>query len=150
MTDYLNFNDLKSLIIGIIGGFLVLAIHRYWSNRAIKAVARRLKETEVYKAKLDNLAKSDRALIIYGFQAVMLLTAFISVICALQTLLFLKPPGEMVDVRELVQVLLWLLLAVISIGIFLGFQRVADYPKSAQKLEERIEKLRNKLRGKSV
>jgi hypothetical protein len=75
MTSYFGFNDLKTFIFGIISGvitfFICLAIQRYWSNRSIKSLKRRIEEKEAYKARLDNLARSDRALLITAFQAVL-------------------------------------------------------------------------------
>lgn len=152
MADYLNWDDLKtvliSLVTGVIGFFICVAIQRYWSNRSIKSMRRRIAEAEAYKEKLNNLAKSDRALIIYGFQGVFLMTAILCMIFALQTAFFIKPPDQMVDARELAQVLLWLLPALICIGIFLGLQKVADYPKSAEEIEQKIAKLKNKFLGR--
>jgi len=152
MADYLNWADLKTgiigLVTGIIGFFICVGIQRYWSNHSIKSMKRRIEQNEAYKEKLDNLAKSDRALIIYGFQAVFLMTAILCMILALQTAFFIKPPDRMVDARELAQVLLWLLPALICIGIFLGLQKVADYPKSAEEIEQKIAKLKNKLLGR--
>ena len=71
MTDYLNWaDDLKTVIIGlitgIIGFFICVGIQRYWSNRSIKSMRRRIEQSEAYKANVNNLAKSDRALLIYG------------------------------------------------------------------------------------
>ena len=66
MTDYLNWADLKSLFIGIIGGFSVLGIARFWSNYSIKSMKRRIEQNEAYKENVNNLAKSDRALLITG------------------------------------------------------------------------------------
>jgi len=66
MTSYLDFNDLKTAIIGIVGGiisfFICVAIQRYWANRSIKSLKSRIEQNEAYKAQLDNYARSDRAL----------------------------------------------------------------------------------------
>ena len=74
MTDYFDYGDLKATIIGLITGiagfFICLGIQRYWSNHTIQSIRRRIEESETEKVKLDNLAKSDRALIIHGFQGV--------------------------------------------------------------------------------
>lgn len=70
MIDYLNFNDLKAAIISILVFFICLGIQRYWSNHIIKSVKRRIEQSEAYKANVNNLAMSDRALLIYGFQSI--------------------------------------------------------------------------------
>jgi hypothetical protein len=151
MTDYLNFADLKTIIISIFTGvgtfFICVALQRYFSNRNIRSMKRRIEQAEAEKVKLDNLARSDRALIIHGFQGVFLMIAMVCTLFALQTAFFIKPPGEMVDARGLAQVLLWFLPALLCIGVFVGLQRVADYPKSIEKINDRITTLKNKLLG---
>jgi hypothetical protein len=58
MTDYyLDWADLKSLIVGIIGSFIVLVIAHYWSKHSIKSMKRRIEKEEAYKANVNNLAK---------------------------------------------------------------------------------------------
>lgn len=65
--EYFTLSDFKSLIIGMIGSLLILAMNRIWLNFTAKGTLRRLKQNEAYRNKIDTLAKSDRALIIYGF-----------------------------------------------------------------------------------
>src|SRR6266508_149460 len=81
MDSFLGIADAKALVIGLIGGvisyFLSLAIHRYWSNRNIKSLKRRIEQNEAYKATLDDLAQSDRSLIIMGFRGVFALLVVI-------------------------------------------------------------------------
>ena len=143
MIDYLNFNDLKSLIIGVVGGFLVLGFHRYYSNFTIKNVARRLKETEAQRAQLDNLAKSDRALLIKCFQGVFTIFGIICMTICMHILL--SEPG--LTLGMFVLVLLWFIPSVACIGIVYGLQQVADYPKSTKQFDARIAKLKEKLLG---
>jgi hypothetical protein len=144
MTNYLNFGDFKSLLIGILGGLLVLGIQRYWSNRSIKSLKRRIEENEAYKARLDNLARSDRALLITGFQAVFGILAFICCITAIQfSLLF----GQNVLLNTLVYVLLWSLPILLCIGMFKTFQDIHDHPQSLERIEKKLTDLKNKLLG---
>jgi hypothetical protein len=59
MTNYLDWADLKSVIIGILVFFICLGIERYWANRRVKSIRRRIEQTEAYKANINNLARSD-------------------------------------------------------------------------------------------
>jgi H+/gluconate symporter-like permease len=80
---------IEPIVVGVICGILTtiicFAAVRYWSNRSIKRLTRRIQESEAEKIKLDNLAKSDRALIILGFQGVFAMIAILCMILALQT-----------------------------------------------------------------
>lgn len=60
MTDYFDYGDLKATIIGLTTG--IAGFFTAWASS---------EESETEKVKLDNLAKSDRALIIHGFQGVL-------------------------------------------------------------------------------
>jgi hypothetical protein len=53
MGGYFDYGDLKALIIGVIGAFLVLGIQRYWSNWSVKSLQRRIDRSESDKRILD-------------------------------------------------------------------------------------------------
>jgi hypothetical protein len=145
MTDYLTFNDLKALIIGIIGGFTVLGIRAYFSNRSINSLKHRIEEKEAYKERLNNLARSDRALLITGLQAVLAVLACICGIVVIQFLLLFPQIGF---VNTLVHVLLWSLPILLCLGIAKMLQDIHDHPQSLEKIEKKITELKNKLLGK--
>jgi hypothetical protein len=148
MTSYLDFNDLKSTIIGIVGGiisfFICVAIQRYWANRSIKSLKSRIEQNEAYKAQLDNYARSDRALLIGIFQA---LFATIAVICGVVALQISLLFGETVLLGNLVYVLIWFLPILLCVGIIKLLQDIRDHPKSLEKIETRITKLKKRLLG---
>jgi hypothetical protein len=153
MTDYFDFADVKSLMIGVIGGVIVLAIQRLWLIYSVKGAARRLREAEAYKSHLDNLAKSDRALLVHAFAAIFFLLGMICLLFGIETSRSLYSEFDVfvwaIDLRELLFLLLWVLVALLCFGVGLNFHRLADYPKSAEKLDKRIAKLKDKVSGKS-
>jgi hypothetical protein len=146
MTNYFDFNDLKTAIIGIVGGvitfFICLGLQRYWSNRNVKNLKLRIEEKEAYKARLDNLARSDRALLITGFQAVLTVLACICGIVAIQIFLLF---WEMLLLTTLVYVLLWLLPILLCVGIVKMLEDIQNHPQSLDIIEKRITELKNKL-----
>jgi len=142
----LNFGDLKTAIIGVIGGFIVLGIQRYWLNQSVKSLKRRIEETETYKANVNNLAKSDRALLIMAFQAVFLMVAVICCIVIIQ-LLFLF--GKQEFPFALICVLLWSLPVLVCFAVVKTLRDVHDYPQSLTTIEEKITKLKNKYLTKN-
>ena len=151
MTEYLNFADLKGAIIGLITGvavfFICGGIQRYRSNRSIKSMKRRIEQSEAYKAELTNLAKSDRALLITCFQAVFLIIGCLCLIFAVEKSFLLNPRPGVFNFEEFVLLLMWLLPFIGGYFIVRMLQQVADYPKSTEKIEEKITKLKNKLLG---
>jgi predicted membrane channel-forming protein YqfA (hemolysin III family) len=138
-------DHLISLGIGVAGYFLSLLIHRLWSKITTTETQRRLKDYEAEKAKLDNLSKSDRALIIHGFQAIFAVFALLFVVFGFQTILATKGLDESVDGREILQLLIWLIACLLCIGAAMSFQRIADYPKSLEKIDAKIAKLRERI-----
>lgn len=146
MTEYVNFSDLKGIIIGVIGSALWFAIYRYWSNRSIKSMRRSIEEKEAYKARLDNLARSDRSLLITGFQAVLAILAFICGIVPINFLLFF---GQTDILNAFIFVLLWSLPILFCWGIVKMLQDIQGHPQSLEKIDKRITELKNKLLGQN-
>lgn len=145
----LDYGDLKtvllSLITGVVGYFLSVAIHRSWSNRSIKSMKRRIEENEAYKTNLNNLAKSDRALLIRGFEGVFAVLCLMNTLFGFQLMLVKLHEGGPMNITEIAIVFLWLLGGLASIGLVKLMRDVRQYPESIEKLENRITKLKNKL-----
>jgi cadmium resistance protein CadD (predicted permease) len=146
MRDYVNFGDLKSLILGIIGGLLVLGIQRYWSNRSTKSLKRRIEEKEAYKARLDNLARSDRALLITGFQGVF---GAIAAVCAAMIVQFVLVFAHRELLMTFAYVLIWLLPIIACIAAIRLLDDIRHHPESLERIERQITALKNKLLGQS-
>jgi len=145
-----DLNDLKTAIIGlatgIIGGIIVIIIvwlfNRWWSNRNIKSLQRQLQEAEAYKVRLDNLARSDRALLIMGFQAIF---ALVIIICCTVFLYLslIEFPTQLFP--TLILLLLLAIPAVVCVGVVKTLQDVREHPQSLERLEGKITDLKNKL-----
>jgi NADH:ubiquinone oxidoreductase subunit 3 (subunit A) len=138
-------DHLISLGIGIAGYFLSLLIHRLWARISVTEAQRRLKDYETEKQRLDNLSKSDRALIIHGFQAVFAVFALLFVIFGFQTILATMLLEDPISGRELLQLAIWVIAALLCVGAATSFKNIAEYPKSLEKIEAKITKLREKL-----
>jgi uncharacterized membrane protein YqjE len=154
MTDYLNWaDDLKTVIIGlitgIIGFFICVGIQRYWSNRSIKSMRRRIEQSEAYKANVNNLAKSDRALLIYGLQGLFTLLGLMALIFFMQIVFANVRAGRLGDELDMVLMFLWLLAGIVCVGVIVVLRDVSQYPESIDNIEKKITKLKNKLLGRS-
>jgi hypothetical protein len=74
--------------------------------------------------------------------------AILCLILALQTPFFINRDPEVLDLRPVAQILLWFIPTLVCIAMVWTLQRVADYPKSLEKIDERIANLRDRLSGK--
>jgi hypothetical protein len=72
--------------------------------------------------------------------------AILCIMFVLQTLLFVGPPG-LPDLRNLPVVLLWLIPALVCIGVIITLRQVHDWPAAVEKIDKRIAKLEEKLSG---
>ncbi len=143
--------DLKtvliSLVTGVVAFFLCVAIQRYWSNYSIKSMKRRIAVAEAEKATLDELAKSDRAIVVFGFQSIFALFALICIVFVIQTILLSPGQGDVSNIAALTIVLVWIMLILVSLSLALLIQKVGKYPKSSSKIEDKITRLKSKLLG---
>ncbi len=94
---------------------------------------------------LDYLSKSDRALIILGFQAVFAIFALLFIVFGYQKILANKGSDESLNGLELIQLAIWILSCVLCIVVAAKFQKIADYPKSVEKIDAKIPRLRQKI-----
>ena len=141
-----DLNDLKNAIFTIVLFFVCLGIQQYWSHRRIKSIRRRIEQTEAYKANVNNLAKSDRALLIYGFEGVFAVLGLISLVFLIQIIFAVIRVGKLNDL-DMVLILLWFAAGAVCIGVIMVLRDVSQYPESMEKIEKRITKLKNKLLG---
>jgi hypothetical protein len=152
MTEYLNWADLKTIIIslitGVIGGLIVLGIARYWSNRSIRSLNRRIQETEAEKLLIENLAKSEKAVLIYGFQTLFVTLGIMSLVIGAHLLVLLEVLGDLRLALWVLLIVLWGLPALVFIYSAFTIKKVRDYPGSLELFENRIAKLKSKLPGK--
>jgi hypothetical protein len=82
-----------------------------------------------------------------GSQAVLAVMAMAYLIIIIQTGLFFDPHGDNpVDLTQLVHLLLWLIPAVICLGMFLTLHRLSEHPKYLEKIDKTIAQLRDKLK----
>ena len=137
-----DLNDLKTAIISIGVFFICVAIQRYWSKRNIKSLKRQIDETEAYKARLNNLARSDRALLIMGFQAVL---GIVMIVCCIGVIEIALLMVQTQILLTLMHILLWSIPIVVCIALLKTLQDVRDHPQAQERLERKVTELKNKL-----
>ena len=110
---------------------------------------RRIEQNEAYKENVNNLAKSDRALLIYGFQGLFTLLGLMALIFFMQIVFASVRAGRLGDEWDMLLMFSWLLPGLLCIGVVLVLRDVSQYPKSIENIEKRITKLKSKVLGRS-
>jgi uncharacterized membrane protein YbhN (UPF0104 family) len=148
--DYVTATDLKAVVIGVISSVIVIAVERvarwYWMRRTLKGMQRRLKYAEAKKAQLDDLASSDRSILILGFSGLFGLTFIVAISVVGYTVLSVPEHGF--SPTWLLVAAVALMTALASLSIFIVFNQLREYPGSVQRFEKTISEIRRKLTGK--
>jgi len=65
-------SDLRALVIGVFGSviawFVCGALKRYWSYRTVRSIQKNIKLLENEKLLIENLAQSDRSVLLHSFR----------------------------------------------------------------------------------
>jgi H+/gluconate symporter-like permease len=141
--------DLRSLVIGVISGvisgIITVLVFRYWAHRTIKSMKRRLAYAEAHRAQLDELAKSDRSVLLAGLTALFLLLGLFGLAVIVSILVLIKDEG--LSPERLLSLAIWILPVLASFGVALLFKQLKEYPETIQKIDKKISEIRRKLTG---
>jgi hypothetical protein len=145
--------DLRAFVIGVIAGvisgvvafYLTKVIDRYWALRSIKSLRRRMEYAEAQKARLDELMKSDRALLLMAFRALFGLLGIIAVALTGQELLLFVRERFTISPEQLVSFTAWFAVAVAAFYFAHLFKQVAEYSTSVEKIDKTISEIKRKL-----
>jgi sterol desaturase/sphingolipid hydroxylase (fatty acid hydroxylase superfamily) len=149
LMEWLNNSWVVSIGGSAIGTLVILGIVRYWSNRSIKSMKRRIEDAEAQKAQINNLAKSDRAVLLYGFGSLFGLVFLVSIAILFSEVMLLEVfLGEMnSNLAGIVVTVMWGIPLLASVYSGIVIKRVHDYPNSVETFDKKITKLKNKLLG---
>jgi hypothetical protein len=141
MTDYIGLNDLKSALISIIVFFVCVGIQRYWSNRSVKILKRRIERAELWKAELDRLARSEREVLLFTLPIILAQLSLMCLTFAIQIL------SGRPNVFEMISAALWVGIGGLAFYVVTLLKNIVEYPRSAEEIEKKIAKLKSKLAG---
>jgi hypothetical protein len=138
--------EFRGFIIGVLGSvvasFIVIAIIRYWKYRSLKSIMRRIDVMEERKLHLENLAKSDRYLLMYFFQMLFgILLWYSSWSIILPFLLFLKGYGAQYVYEA---VFMWGPVWIVSWYVFYRIFQTEHHSDVIKDIDENIEYLKKK------
>jgi hypothetical protein len=138
-------SDLRSLVIGIVGGIIsgpiayyaTRAIDRYLVRRTVRSRLRQIKQLTEELALLEKLGVADRALLLFGFQALFALIGVAAVCTAGAVVLFLVE-GVMEPVFVLFAASAVALVAFYAASVF---RKLEDPAPTLEKLRRRVREL---------
>jgi len=144
----------EAIILGVISGLLVIGVshvaRRYWTHRTIKSMERRLKYAEARKARLDDLTKSDRSIVLFAFRSLFLLTgvASFTVVASLTVSIFEDGFwAARISAARISTALYWAIFTVIALYFAWLFKQLHEYPGSVRSIDKTIAELKRKLTG---
>jgi hypothetical protein len=133
------------IISGIMTFFVLRAGARYWARYTLRGMRRRLEYAEAKKAQLDDLAKSDRSILLFAFGAIFVILAMISIAAIATTVFSVLEEGP--SFARILSGAIWLFVAAISFSFAILFKQLREYPESARTVEQKISDIKRKLLG---
>lgn len=146
--------DLRSYVVGLLSGIsgtiIIFLIRHYWTRQTIKSMKRRLEQAEAYKAGIEYMTKSDRAVLLHGFVTLCSVFGVLSCTIVVSILyFFMREDGAILPPPAFLLSLIWLVVAVFCFAIARSFKQVSEYPESIKALNRKISEIRRKLAGRS-
>lgn len=146
--------DLRSYVTGLLSGIsgtiIILLIRHYWTRQTIKSMKRRLEQAEAYKAGIEYMTKSDRAVLLHGFITLLAFFGVLSCTIVVSILyFFMREDGAILPPPAFLLSLIWLVVAVFCFAIARCFKQVSEYPESIKALNRKISEIRRKLARRS-
>ena len=143
---------IEPIAVGILSGILTTVIcylaGRYWSNRSIKSLERKIQEQEAYKAHLALSAQSEKATVLRALQMLIALVSFLYVTLITQTVLIITSRTDPLSLHDVTYIFVVLLPAALGFGTARWLHDVEKYPSSSERLDKRITNLKEKLTGR--
>lgn len=111
----------------------------------MKSLKKRIEREEAYKDQITSLAKSDRALLMAGFEGIFIILAALA---AIPLFVLADKYWSVYDPSNTFVFLLifWCFVwGLVSVGCFLSIRNARQYPESLDGLDKRITNLKNKF-----
>jgi hypothetical protein len=134
----------RTIILGVLMIFITKVINRYLSYRSVKSIQRKIKEVEARKAMTEDLATSERFVMLFSFKVLFTLLALASLAYLIPPLISFIVQGNKSFINILVG-LLWTSVFGVSVIMSWYLDKAENYPKSMANFDKQITNLRTKL-----
>jgi hypothetical protein len=143
-TDFWNLGAAVRTVILFLGTYFIgRYLNRYLSYRSVKSIQRRIKYAEDRKLMMDNLAQSDRFVLLFSFQNLFGILFIMSGYFILQHLSLLSEIDFFL--KNLILILLWFVVGLLSFSALYVLNKTHGYPKSAESINQKIATLKTRL-----
>lgn len=137
--------DLKTLLIGVLGGLMVLGIAKAYKSYRHKSVQEDIKFLEFEKKHLGEMKKSSVEMNRSSFRAIFALFLFIGLANLTPRLFDLINAEALSGLSSLVTIIIWAMFIGLCIKFWRRYENLKNFKEAMDKLDEKIEKLRGKL-----
>jgi hypothetical protein len=135
----------RTILIGIVMIFITKGINRYLSYRSVKSIERRLKYLEVQKLGLENVAKSDRSIMLFSFNTFFGLFGSLAFAFAIQPVFSVI--GGSLNIGNSIFASILIIIGIASWSAASFFKKMDKYPGSIEAINQERESLEAQNHG---
>lgn len=144
LSDLLNLGAIvRTVIIGLVFIFVTRAVNRYLSHRSVKSIERRIKYAEERKFLIDNLATSDRFILLFSFLNLFGVLMMLSLFFIIEPLLSLSEGN--ITFMNLMSIMIWLVPGLMSFSAMYVLNKVYNYAEYSETINQKIAALKTRL-----
>jgi len=137
--------DLRTLTIGIFGGLIVLLIATAFKKFRIKTINDDIEFLEFEKKHLAEMKRSSVEMNRSSFRALFALLFLLGLANLIFVIYFIADTDTLKTTAAFLSIMVWAVFIGLSLKVWRRYENLKSYKEAVKKLEERIERLKNKL-----
>jgi Na+/H+ antiporter NhaD/arsenite permease-like protein len=141
--------DLKTLLLGIAGGLLVLAISKAYRAYRRKSIQDDISFTEYEKKHLEEMKRSSVEMNRSSFRALFALCLLIGLANLIPMFLKFVNAEKLSEISSLISLVIWSVFVGLSIKFWRRYDNLKNYKEATRKMDEKLEILQVKLQKNS-
>ena len=142
--------ELKTLLIGILGGFLVLGISKFHKSYRRKSIKEEIQDLEYEKELLTNMKRSSVELTRSSFRFIFAVFMFFALANLVPSLFTLLEDPIFNKVARFFEIFFWACSFSLSLLFWRRYDDLKNFESTSNKLDEKIEKLKSKIEDNCV
>jgi len=139
--------DLKSLLIGIVGGLIVIAISKAYKSYKKKTIQEDINILEFEKKHLEEMKRSSVEMNRSSFRAVFALFFFIGLANLVPTFFALINIEPLTKSSLFVVLAIWAMFIALSLKFWNRYNNLKNYNQAMKQMEQKLEKLQERLQN---
>jgi len=138
-------SDIKSLIIGIIGGLIVLGISNAYKHYKKKTIREDIQFLEFEKQHLGEMKKSSVEMNRSSFRAIFFLFLLMGVANLIPELILQVSNNALNGLSSFISMIVWGLFTALAIKFWRRYGNLKNFKEANKRMEEKLDKLKSKL-----